>query len=478
MPDQTTEVDEKPDATQAASGESLAVVVLAGGLGTRMRSRIPKELHPLAGRPLITYVLEATQALPATQRILVVSPAKTELRALLPDGWDVVVQPEPLGTAHALAQALPSLRSEVSWVLLVFGDHPLLTAQDLERLWTAALAKRPLAAVLTTILPDPGAYGRIQRDGTGRVQGVIEARDDQQTYTGPVEVVSGATLYWRPWLEKALPRVPCSPSGEYYHTALVALAATSEHPTDPVITVVAPPETALGVNDRVDLARAEALLRDRIVQAYQRAGVTIVDPASTWIELGVEIEADVRIEPFTILRGRTRIASGSCIGPQAFVRDSVIGPDCVIVASVLEEATLGARVHVGPYSHLRPGTVVEDDVHIGNFAELKNARVGRGTRIGHVSYVGDAELGARVNIGAGTVTCNFDGVAKHRTIIEDDAFIGSDTMLVAPVWVGRGARTGAGSVVTKDVQPGATVVGVPARPIGSRRVRRGEETGA
>nr|WP_286207118.1 bifunctional UDP-N-acetylglucosamine diphosphorylase/glucosamine-1-phosphate N-acetyltransferase GlmU [Thermomicrobium sp. CFH 73360] len=443
-----------------------------------MRSRIPKELHPLAGRPLITYVLEATQALPARQRILVVSPAKTELRALLPDGWQMVVQPEPLGTAHALAQALPSLRSEVSWVLLVFGDHPLLTAQDLERLWTVALAKRPLAAVLTTILPDPGAYGRIQRDGEGRVQGVVEARDDQQTYTGPVEVVSGATLYWRPWVESAVPRVPRSPSGEYYHTALVALAATCEHSTDPVITVVAPPETALGVNDRVDLARAEALLRDRIVQAYQRAGVTIVDPASTWIEPGVEIEADVRIEPFTILRGRTRIGSGSCIGPQAFVRDSVIGPDCVVVASVLEEATLGARVHVGPYSHLRPGTVVEDDVHIGNFAELKNARVGPGTRIGHVSYVGDAELGARVNIGAGTVTCNFDGVAKHRTIIEDDAFIGSDTMLVAPVRVGRGARTGAGSVVTKDVQPGATVVGVPARPIGSRRVRRGDETGA
>ncbi|MFN3336845.1 MAG: DapH/DapD/GlmU-related protein, partial [Thermomicrobium sp.] len=298
------------------------------------------------------------------------------------------------------------------------------------------------------------------------------------TYTGPVEVVSGATLYWRPWLEKALPCVPRSPSGEYYHTALVALAAASEHPTDPVITVVAPPETALGVNDRVDLARAEALLRERIVQAYQRAGVTIVDPASTWIEPGVEIEADVRIEPFTILRGRTRIASGSCIGPQAFVRDSVIGPDCVVVASVLEEATLGARVHVGPFSHLRPGTVVEDDVHIGNFAELKNAQVGRETRIGHVSYIGDAELGARVNIGAGTVTCNFDGVAKHRTIIEDEAFIGSDTMLVAPVRVGRGARTGAGSVVTKDVPSGATVVGVPARPIGSRRVRRSEETGA
>ena len=469
---------EKPDATQTASGETLAVVVLAGGLGTRMRSRTPKELHPLAGRPLISYVLDALQPLPALQRILVTSPAKAALCAIVPPGWEVVYQTEPLGTAHALAQALPRLRAEIGWVLLVFGDHPLLTGQDLERLWAVAQEKRPLAAVLTTVLPDPAAYGRIQRDEQGRVTGVVEAREDTTRYAGPVEVVSGATLYQRAWLERALPQVPRSPSGEYYHTALVALAAASAHSTEPVITVVAPPETALGVNDRVDLARAEAILRDRIVQAHQRAGVTVVDPATTWIEPEVVIEPDARIEPFTILRGRTRIASGACIGPHAVVRDSVIGPESAVVASVVEESVLGARVHVGPYSHLRPGTVVEDDVHIGNFAELKNARVGRETRIGHVSYVGDAELGERVNIGAGTITCNFDGVAKHRTVIEDEAFIGSDTMLVAPVRVGRGARTGAGSVVTKDVAPGATVVGVPARPIESRRARRDGETGA
>ncbi len=473
MPEQTTEVDEKPDATQAACGEALAVVILAGGLGTRMRSRTPKELQPLAGRPLIAYVLDAVQALPAGQRILVTNPAKRGLCDLLPPGWDVVVQPEPLGTGHALAQALPALRGDIEWVLLVFGDHPLLTAQDLERLCAAAFADRPLAAVLTTVLPDPAAYGRIQRDALGRVTGVVEARDDARTYQGPVEVVSGATLYQRRWLERALPQVPRSASGEYYHTALVALAASESGVPQPVITVVAPPESALGVNDRVDLARAEALLRDRIVQAHQRAGVTVVDPATTWIEPTVEIEPDARIEPFTILRGRTRIAAGACVGPHAVVRDSVIGPESVVVASVLEEAVLGARVHVGPYSHLRPGTVVEDDVHIGNFAELKNAHVGRETRIGHVSYIGDAVLGERVNIGAGTITCNFDGRAKHRTEIEDDAFIGSDTMLVAPVRVGRGARTGAGSVVTKDVPPEATVVGVPARPIELRRARRG-----
>lgn len=478
MPVQTTNVDEKPDATQTPSGEALAVVVLAGGLGTRMRSRTPKELHPLAGRPLISYVLDAVQALPAVQRILVTSPAKVELVACVPPGWEIVYQAEPLGTGHALAQALPHLRPEVSWVLLVFGDHPLLTAPDLERLCAAAQAQRPLAAVLTTVLSDPAAYGRIQRDEQGRVIGVVEAREDTTAYAGPVEVVSGATLYQRQWLEEALPQVPRSPSGEYYHTSLVGLAAATAHPGEPVITVVAPPETALGVNDRIDLARAEALLRDRIVQAHQRAGVTVVDPATTWIEPEVEIEPDARIEPFTILRGRTRIASGACVGPHAVVRDSVIGPESVVVASVIEESVVGARVHVGPYSHLRPGTVVEDDVHIGNFAELKNARIGRETRIGHVSYIGDADLGERVNIGAGTVTCNFDGVAKHRTVVEDEAFIGSDTMLVAPVRVGRGARTGAGSVVTKDVAPGATVVGVPARPIELRRARRDGRTGA
>lgn len=443
-----------------------------------MRSRLPKELHLLAGRPLLSYVVEACQEIPATQRILVVSPTKPELRALLPSGWDVAVQTEPLGTGHALAQALPLVRPDIAWVLLVFGDHPLLTGADLERLVTTAQRVRPLAAVLTTRLPDPAAYGRIKRDAAGRVCAVVEARDDSASYAEPVEVVSGATLYWRQWLEEALPRVPRSSSGEYYHTALVELAAATSHPQDPVITVLASPETALGVNDRVDLAQAEKMLRDRIVRAHQRAGVTVVDPASTWIESGVEIEADARIEPFTILSGRTRIASGARVGPHAVVRDSVVGPDSVVIASVLEGAVLGARVHVGPYSHLRPGTVVDDDVHIGNFAELKNARVGRASRIGHVSYVGDAELGAGVNIGAGTVTCNFDGVAKHRTVIEDDAFIGSDTMLVAPVRIGRGARTGAGSVVTRDVAPGTTVVGVPARPIGARRSRRGEETGA
>lgn len=442
-----------------------------------MRSRQPKESHLLAGRPLLRYVIEAVDSLQAAQRLVVLSPKKRELLTVLPPGWEVVWQEEPLGTGHAVAQVLPALRSSIEWLLVVFGDHPLLTSADLERLLEQAWMRQPLVAVLTTILPNPAAYGRIQRDAAGRVIGVVEAREDETTYTGPVEVVSGATLYQRQWLEQALPELPRSPSGEYYHTALIALAARAAPQGSSVITVVAPPETALGINDRVDLARAEALLRDRIVQAHQLAGVTIVDPATTWIEPTVEIAAEARIEPFTVLAGNTRIGTGARVGPHAVVRDSVIGPASVVLASVLEGAVLGSRVHVGPYSHLRPGTVVEDDVHIGNFAELKNAQVGRETRIGHVSYVGDAELGARVNIGAGTITCNFDGTRKHRTVIEDDAFIGSDTMLIAPVRVGRGARTGAGSVVNRDVAPESTVVGVPARPIAARRSRKQDGVG-
>lgn len=465
----------RPDEPTDPVDETLAVVVLAGGLGTRMRSRTAKELHPLAGRPLLSYVLDTAESARPAQRVLVLSPAKRAVADRLPPGWEIAWQDEPLGTGHALAQALPLLGPTVRWVVLLFGDHPLLTPDDLRRLLAEAERCRPLAAVLTTRLADPAGYGRIRRQD-GRVVGVVEARDDRtSSYDGPVEVVSGATCYDRAWLAEALPRLERSPSGEYYHTWLVDLAAATPWPSDPVVTVAAPPETALGVNDRVDLARAEEIVRRRVLERLMRDGVTIVDPNTTVIDATVEIEPDARIEPFTVISGLSWIGEGSRIGPHAVVRDSHVGPGSEVLASVIEGATIGRRVHVGPYAHLRPGTTVADDVHIGNYAELKNARVGRATRIGHFSYIGDAELGERVNIGAGTVTCNFDGVGKHRTVIEDDAFIGSDTMLVAPVRVGSGARTGAGSVVNRDVPPGELVVGVPARPIAARRSRRRPE---
>lgn len=444
---------------------TLAVVILAAGLGTRMRSRLAKELQPLAGRPMIAYVLDAARAAGPAQVIVVLSPAKADLVRALSSEVEIAWQEEMRGTGHAAAQALPLLRPEIRQVAVLFGDHPLLTAEAVRQLTATSRESGALVTLLTSTLADPGPYGRLRRAGD-RITGVVEAKVDETSYTGPVEINSGISCYRRDWLERALPGIPRSPVGEYYLTSLVELAAAE--PLQPaVVSVRAPIEVAQGVNDRVELAAAEAVLRRRINERLMRSGVTLVDPTSTFIDATVEIGQDARIEPFTTIGGACVIGAGCRIGPQAIVRDSRIGAGSEVVASMVEGAEIGQGVHVGPYSHFRAGARVADGAHIGNYVEVKNARVGAGTHIGHFSYVGDAELGRDVNIGAGTITANYDGFAKHRTIIGDGAFIGSDTILRAPVEVGPGARTGAGSVVTKDVAAGKTVVGVPARPIAS-----------
>lgn len=443
-------------------------MILAAGLGTRMRSRTAKELQPLAGRPLIDYVVRAVDAIHPAQIIVVLSPAKAEIAERLPAGCEVAWQEEQLGTGHAAAQALPLLRPSIEHVAILFGDHPLLTGDVVADLVDTAVSSRALITLLTTVLDRPGGYGRLRWED-GRITGVVEAKVDAATYAGPVEVNSGISCYRRDWLERALPAVPRSPIGEYYLTSLVERAAAEPWPVPPVVSVQAPPEAAYGVNDRVELAEAERIVRRRICERLMREGVTIVDPPTTYIDDAVEIGQDSRIEPCTFISGSTTIAEGCRIGPHAIVRDSRIGPECAVVASVVEESEIGARVDVGPYAHLRPGNRIGDDVHIGNYVELKNATIGPHTRIGHVSYLGDAEVGEDVNIGAGAITANYDGVHKHRTVIGDHAFIGVDTMLRAPVTVGRASRTGAGSVVTRDVDPGTTVVGVPARPMKQQR---------
>lgn len=451
----------------------VAAVILAAGLGTRMKSRIPKELQPLAGRPVIDYVLRAIQPLTPLQTIVVLSPAKAGLAERLPSGCEVAWQHEPLGTGHAAAQALPLLRPEVRHVVVLFGDHPLLSPDAVSELVDTAIQTGALVTLLTARVDDPAGYGRLRREG-GRIVGVIEAKEDDSRYDGPVEINSGISCYRRDWLEEALPKVPRSAVGEYYLTSLVAMAATAREPDPPVVSVVASPDVAHGVNDRVELAAAEAIIRRRINERLMRAGVAIVDPATTFIDDTVEIAPDARIEPFTTISGASVIGEGARIGPQAILRDARVGPESEVLASVIEESEIGARVHVGPYTHLRPGTRVADDVHIGNYVEMKNTVVGSGTHVGHVSYLGDAELGRDVNIGAGTITANYDGRDKHRTVIGDGAFIGVDTMLRAPVTVGSGARTGAGAVVLRDVAPGETVAGVPARTLSRRTQDVGE----
>lgn len=458
--------DEPPN---LAVGERVAAVILAAGLGTRMKSRVPKELHPVAGRPLVEHVLRAVASVHPEQVIVVLSPAKESIAGRLPADCEVAWQREQLGTGHAAAQAMPLLRPEIERVAILFGDHPLLTDESVASLLRASMEKQALVTLLTTELADPAAYGRLRREGGGgRIVDVVEAKADERRYDGPVEINSGISCYRRDWLERALPRLPRSAVGEFYLTSLVRLAAEEASPAEPVVSVVVPPETALGVNDRIELAEAEAMLRRRINERLMRSGVSIVDPATTFIDDGVEIGQDSRVEPFTTISGTTTIGERCRIGPQSIVRDSQIADDCAVIASMIEGARLGERVDVGPFSHLRPGTVLGDDVHIGNFAEIKQSTLGRETKMGHFSYVGDAKVGEGVNIGAGAVTANYDGVEKHPTYVGDRAFIGVDSILRAPVSVGEGAVVGAGSVVTRDVEAGVTVVGVPARPLVKR----------
>ncbi len=443
-----------------------------------MRSRTPKELHPVCGRPILEHVIRAAETTNPSQIIIVLSPAKAAIAESLPINCIVAWQKEPLGTGHAAAQALPLLNPEIDRVTILFGDHPLLSGDAVRDLVDASRRSSARITLLTAVLPDAGAYGRLVR-ADDRIVEIVEAKEDHRTYTGSVEINSGISCYDRRWLEDHLNDVPRSSMGEFYLTSLVEMAAQESTAGHPVISVIASPETAYGVNDRVELANAETLMRRRTNDRFMRSGVTIVDPASTFIDDTVIIEQDARIEPFTTIRGASSVGESTVVGPHTSIYDSSIGRHCTILASTLESSEVGDRVHVGPYSHFRSGTRVEAGAHIGNYVEVKNSTIGEGTHAGHFSYVGDAHVGKHVNIGAGTITANFDGVNKHETIIHDGAFIGSDTILRAPVTVGEAGRTGAGSVVTRDVAPGSTVVGLPARPIASKHAakdRKREET--
>jgi bifunctional UDP-N-acetylglucosamine pyrophosphorylase/glucosamine-1-phosphate N-acetyltransferase len=427
-----------------------------------MRSKLPKVLHAVAGLPMVEHVTRAARAARPGQLVVTLGEPSAAVRGTLGADVDYAWQAEALGTGDAVAVALPQLRASIAWVVVVYGDHPLTDTATLCALMEAARREQPLVALLAVRLADPGPYGRyVYRDG--RIVGTIEAHEDATVYAGPTLVNSGMCCYRRAWLDEHIQQLPLSPKGEYYLTALVERAAATHWPTDPVLAVEAPEAVALGVNDRVELAHAEALMRQRINAAHMRAGVTLVDPASTYIDALVELGEDTRVEPGCELRGASSIGSGCVIGPHTVITDSRVGDDVTIKSSWVEDAIVGSRVHIGPFAHLRPGARIGDDVHLGNYVEIKNASVGRHTHIGHFSYVGDATLGERVNVGAGTITCNFDGCQKHHTDVGDDVFLGSDTLLVAPVSVGNGARTGAGAVVTRSVPPGKLAVGVPAR---------------
>ncbi len=447
-----------------------ATVVLAAGRGSRMRSALPKPLHTVAGRPMLALVVEAVRAA-GCEHIVVVAAREDDdvaaaARAL---GTRVAPQGEPQGTGHATLAARDACAG-ARHVLVVNADLPLIRPETLRALAAAHAEGDVAVTFLTAHLADPAGYGRVLReDGVLRI---VEERDIGELRaalrTALREVNVGVYAAEASWLWPALEAIPPAASGERYLTEIVAAAAAERAGTRTVSAADA--GEVRQVNTRVELAQAEAVLRARVRERLMLGGVTMLDPASTFVDATVTVGADTTLLPGVHLLGETHVGGGCRIGPGAVLRDTAVGDRCEIGGSTIEGATLADDVSVGPYCHVRPGSVIEAGVHLGNYAEVKASRIGARTQVGHFSYIGDAELGPDVNIGAGTVTCNFDGTAKHRTIIGAGAFIGSDSMLVAPVRIGAGARTAAGAVVTADVPDGALAVGVPAR---IRREREG-----
>jgi bifunctional UDP-N-acetylglucosamine pyrophosphorylase / glucosamine-1-phosphate N-acetyltransferase len=421
------------------SSSAPAVVVLAGGLGTRMRSSTPKHLHPLLGRRLVDWVIEAARGAGARRIVVVSSPDFAQAF----EAVEVAVQQEPLGTGHALAAAREALADEEE-ILVLAGDSPLLRPELLGKLLETHRRDNAAATVLTFRRPDPASYGRILRGDDGTVRGIVEATDASPEELEIREVNSSTYVFRAHELWPALERLePANAQGELYLTdAVRQLIESGERVSAHQAADPAEPE---GVNTRAELAAAAAALRDRINEAHMLAGVTIVDPATTWIEPTVELEPDSTIEPFTVLNGHTRIGEGARVGPHVVAVDAEIGP----------------RVLVGPFCYLRPGTVLEAGSKAGTFVEIKNSRVGEGTKVPHLSYIGDAEIAEGTNIGAGNITANYPhepGEPKKPTTIGRNVRTGVHNAFVAPIEIGDGAWVAAGSVLTKDVPPGALAV--------------------
>ena len=439
-----------------------AGVILAAGAGERMKSRLPKALHPVCGKEMVRYPVELLQQLGVDKVTVVVSPAnESAVRAVLGDAVEYVVQAEPRGTGDALSQAREALAGKADQLAVLYGDTPLIRHSTVKEVMESHMAHGAVMSMLVGSVPAVNDLGRVVRDRSGRITGIVEAGDGTHDPDEPGEINGGVYAFSAQWLWESLEQIGVGRTGEKYITSLAAAGSAAGQ----TVVGVAVQDTGElhGVNNRVQLAQAEGALRRRIRNEWMLAGVSMSDPESIFIDADAVIGQDTVLLPNTMLTGSTSIGQGCEIGPGSVIRDSKIGDGCRVAASMLEGATMEDGVSVGPFSHLRPGAYLESGAHVGNFAEIKESRLGRGAMMGHFGYVGDASIGADANLGAGMVTCNYDGESKHRTVVEANAFVGCDTMLVAPVTVGAGASTGAGAVVTDDVPPGRLAVGVPAR---------------
>jgi bifunctional UDP-N-acetylglucosamine pyrophosphorylase/glucosamine-1-phosphate N-acetyltransferase len=456
--------------TQAAASHigkelpmKVTAVILAAGQGTRMKSDLPKVLHPVCGVPMITHSLEVVKSASSETPVVIIGHGAEAVHEYLGKSARCVIQDPQLGTGHAVQQAESILQGKTDLLLVTYADMPLLRPDTVKSLVETQITNKGPLTMLTVIGADPRGFGRVVRGVDGSVQAIVEEAAATEQQLSIHELNVGAYCFSADWLWENLHKIKVSPKGEYYLTDTVALAVQGGQKVQAL--VCNDLVETIGINTRVHLAEAEIAMRQRINRKHMLAGVTIVDPASTYIEPGVKIGRDTVIWPNTYLRGKTVIGEGCVIGPNTIAEDTTVGDCCEIVAAVMEGAVVEDNVGVGPFARLRKGAHLCKGVHMGNFGEVKDSTLGPGTKMGHLSYVGNATIGENVNIGAGTVTCNYDGVHKHQTDIGDDVFIGSDTMLVAPVKIGARSRTGAGAVVTKDVEPDTLVVGVPARPI-------------
>lgn len=434
------------------------VVILAAGHGTRMRSAVPKVLHPLCGKPLVRWPVDAALAAGAA-RVIVVGGPDRALEAVLPEGVALAVQEQARGTGDAVRAAEDHI-DRTAPVLVLQGDVPLITPEAIALLVQAHEGSDAAATMMTMELEDPAEYGRVVRARDGSVVRVVEAKGDGDAGIDELairEVNTGVYAFDGEALLDALPKVSAdNAQGEYYLPDVLPVLRAEGRMV--AAHVVDDPGVALGVNDRVDLAGVRALAQQRIVDAHMRAGVTVVDPASTVIDVDVEIGRDTVVEPSTFLRGRTRIGEDCRIGPLSTISDASLGDRVSVLHSLLAGSRVGSEATIGPFSYLRPGAVIGERAKVGAFVEVKNSDIGAGAKVPHLSYVGDAEVGEETNLGAGTITANYDGREKHRTTIGRRVHGGVDTAFVAPVTVGDDAWTAAGSVVTEDVPPGALAI--------------------
>jgi bifunctional UDP-N-acetylglucosamine pyrophosphorylase/glucosamine-1-phosphate N-acetyltransferase len=431
---------------------NLSIIILAAGQGTRMRSGLPKVLHPLAGRPLLRHVVETARAFAGAELHVVVGHGAEQVRAAFPDpDFHWVIQDRQLGTGHAVAQVLPGIPDDRA-VLVMYGDVPLIRHSTLDAL--LADAARGEVGLLTAELDQPAGYGRIVRDDNGHVTAIVEEKDasaDQRQIreinTGFMAAPAGRLRGWVAALDNN------NAQGEFYLTDVIALGVRDGVTVSAVTTQ--DPHEILGVNDRLQLAELERCYRRRQAEACMQDGVTLIDPERFDLRGTLQVGEDVVIDVNAVLEGEVVLGDRVAIGPNAVLRDSRIGDDVTVFANcVIEEAVIGSGVRIGPFARIRPETRLADHAHVGNFVEIKKSDVGQGSKINHLSYIGDTTIGQGVNIGAGTITCNYDGANKHRTVIGNDVFIGSDTQLVAPVEVKDGATIGAGSTITRDAPAG------------------------